>query len=91
MNFFKWSTKDPLTINKFGIPEPVSKKVVYPDIILVPLLAYDKYLNRVGYGGGYYDRYFKKICKIKKIISIGLAYSFQKIKKKYQSINMILN
>ena len=81
MNFFKWSTKDPLTINKFGIPEPISDKVLYPSILLVPLVAFDKHLNRIGYGGGFYDRYIKKIKKSKKIITIGLAYSFQKVKK----------
>ena len=81
MDFFRWSSKDPLKINKFGIPEPFSKKIEYPDIIIVPLLAYDKHLNRIGYGGGYYDRYIAKISKMKKIISIGLAHSFQKVKK----------
>ena len=81
MDFFYWSTKDPLVINKYGIPEPISNKVKYPDILLVPLVAYDKNLNRIGYGGGFYDRYIKKIKKNKKIITIGLAYSFQKVKK----------
>ena len=81
MNFYKWSINDPLKINKFGIPEPVSSKVLYPDILLVPLVAYDSSLNRLGYGGGFYDRYLKKIKKEKKIITIGLAYSFQKVKK----------
>ena len=81
MNFFHWSTSDPLTINKYGIPEPISNKVIYPNILLVPLVAFDKNFNRVGYGGGFYDRYIKKIKKNKKIITIGLAYSFQKIKK----------
>ena len=81
MNFFKWSTKDPLTINKFGIPEPISDKVLYPSILLVPLVAFDKHSNRIGYGGGFYDRYIKKLKKSKKIITIGLAYPFQKVKK----------
>jgi len=81
MDFFYWSTKDPLNINKYGIPEPKSSKVRYPDILLVPLVAFDKDFNRVGYGGGYYDRYIKKIKKIKKLIRIGLACSFQKVKK----------
>ena len=78
MDFFKWSFNDPLMINKYGIPEPVSNKKIYPDILLVPLVAFDNELNRIGYGGGFYDRYIKKT---KKTITIGLAFSFQKVKK----------
>ena len=81
MDFFKWSIKDLLSINKHGIPEPVTDKIVYPNILLVPLVAFDKHLNRIGYGGGFYDRYLKKVKKIKNIVTIGLAYSFQKVKK----------
>jgi len=80
MNFFKWSKNDPLKINKFGIPEPVSSKIFYPDILLVPLVSYDGNFNRLGYGGGFYDRYIEKIEKIKNVIKIGLAFSFQKVK-----------
>ena len=80
MDFFKWSNNDPLKINKFGIPEPISSKITYPDILLVPLVGYDNSLNRLGYGGGFYDRYIEKIENIKKVIKIGLAFSFQKIK-----------
>ena len=80
MEFFKWTKNDPLKINKYGIPEPVSSKLYYPDILLVPLVGYDNDLNRLGYGGGFYDRYIEKIEKIKKIVKIGLAFSYQKIK-----------
>ena len=79
MDFFYWSSQDPLQINKYGIPEPTSDKMVVPNILLVPLVAFDKKYNRIGYGGGFYDRYIKRIKKIKKIITIGLAYSFQRI------------
>jgi len=79
MSFCRWSRKDPLKINKYGIPEPVSSKILYPDILLVPLVGYDNNLNRLGYGGGFYDRYIQKIEKIKKVIKIGLAFSYQKI------------
>ena len=79
MNFCSLSRDDPLRVNKFGIPEPVSSKIVYPDILLVPLVAYDNNLNRLGYGGGYYDRYIEKLEKFKKVIKIGLAFSFQNI------------
>tara|TARA_B100000900_G_scaffold335944_1_gene297590 strand:- start:437 stop:970 length:534 start_codon:yes stop_codon:yes gene_type:complete len=81
MDFFQWSMNDPLAINKFGIPEPISEKIKYPDVLLVPLLAFDKNFNRIGYGGGFYDRYIAKIRKRKKILTIGFAYSFQKVKK----------
>lgn len=81
MDFCKFSFSDPLKINKYGIPEPISKKILYPDYILVPLVAFDKNLNRLGYGGGYYDRYLEKINSKKKIIAIGLAFSYQKINK----------
>jgi len=81
MDFLNWSTDDPLEINNYGIPEPTSNKIQLPDILLVPIVAFDKDCNRIGYGGGFYDRYIKKINKIKKIITIGLAYSFQEVKK----------
>ena len=47
----------------------------------MPLVAYDDKLNRLGYGGGYYDRLIEKLSKKKKILKIGLALSVQKIKK----------
>ncbi len=81
MNFYCWSSKDILKINKFGIPEPEENKLIYPDILLVPLVAFDNNLYRLGYGGGYYDRYIKKLINKKKFLSIGLAASYQKIKK----------
>ena len=80
MDFFKWSKNDPLKINKYGILEPISSKIIYPDILLVPLVGYDNDLNRLGYGGGFYDRYIEKSEKVKKIIKIGLAFSCQKLK-----------
>tara|TARA_B100000575_G_C23104272_1_gene637291 strand:+ start:415 stop:957 length:543 start_codon:yes stop_codon:yes gene_type:complete len=81
MDFFEWSLKYPLKINKYGIVETLSSNKVYPDIILLPLVAFDKKLNRLGYGGGFYDRYIDKIKNHKKIIKIGLAFSFQEVEK----------
>jgi len=78
MDFFEWSFKNPLLIGNIGIPEPCVKKKVYPDILLVPLVAFNKYKFRLGYGGGYYDRYIEKI---KKILTIGMAFSFQEVTK----------
>jgi len=80
MCFKSWIYKEPLFPNKFGILEPESSnKEIIPDLIMVPLVAFDNNLNRIGYGKGYYDRSLQKINKIhKKMITLGIAYSFQK-------------
>jgi len=81
MDFYSWSFSEPLKINKYGIPEPETRNIVYPEILLVPLVAFDKNLNRLGYGGGYYDRLIEKLSKKKNIINVGLAFSIQEIDK----------
>ena len=79
MMFKKWTPNQSLYLNKYGIPEPKNtNKTFIPDIILVPLVAYDQKLNRLGYGAGYYDRALKKLSMHKKFISIGIGFSFQK-------------
>ena len=80
MDFFTWSFKEPLKINKYGIPETSSNKKIYPNILLIPLVGFDDQLNRLGYGGGYYDRYLSKVQDKHRIIKIGVGFSFQKIK-----------
>ena len=80
MQFYRWKKYDILQINQFGMLEPGnSLNHIVPDIMLVPLLAYDNHKNRLGYGGGFYDRYLNKYLKNhKNILSIGVAFSFQK-------------
>ena len=78
---------DNLVESDFGILEPSIKEPhIDPnelDLIVVPGVAFDKQGGRVGYGAGFYDRYFNKISEdnIKKIIKIALAYNFQVIEK----------
>ena len=83
MHFYTWKKNDVLKINKFGILEPFkSLKNIVPNIMLIPMLAYDNKNNRLGYGGGFYDRYLKKyLKKHNKILTIGIAFSFQKYHK----------
>ena len=81
MSFFEWNKKNPLKINKFGIPEPIKRKKFKPSILIIPIVAFDTNLNRLGYGGGFYDRFINKSEKTKKILKIGLALSCQKINK----------
>ncbi len=70
-----WAPNDKIKINKLGIIIS-TQKIKKPDIIICPLLGFDSKLNRLGRGGGYYD---KSLFKFKNIIKIGLAYSVQKI------------
>ena len=58
----------------FGIEEPIGEPIeVVPEICVLPLLAIDLNFNRLGYGGGFYDKFLQN----KNIFKIGLAYSFQ--------------
>ena len=79
MNFFPWKKNEVLLINKYGILEPVKSKISVPNAMLVPLLAFDNNKYRLGYGKGYYDRYLNKFLKkFKNILTVGVAFSFQK-------------
>ena len=81
INFFMYHKNTELIENKFSILEPKNKdKVIFPKIILIPLLGYSKSGFRLGYGGGYYDKYLSKndIGDVKKI---GIAFSFQEVEE----------
>ena len=79
MKFYPWKKNDVLTVNEFGMLEPIKFKAKIPDVIIVPLLAFDKDKFRLGYGKGYYDRYLDKFIKeYKNIMTVGVAFSFQK-------------
>ena len=79
LDFFKWKKNDTLYLSKFGIPEPINSIKITPDIILLPLLAFDKKKNRIGYGKGFYDKFLMKFLnKNKRIMTVGVAFSFQK-------------
>ena len=83
MHFYEWEKNDILKINQFGMLEPARLlRNIIPDIMLVPLLAYDSQNNRLGYGGGFYDQYLNKYLKTQNnILTIGIAFSFQKYHK----------
>ena len=82
MKFYPWKKNEVLTVNEFGMLEPLKSKAKIPNVILVPLLAFDKDKFRLGYGKGFYDRYLKKYIKqYKDTITVGVAFSFQKHNK----------
>ena len=88
MNFFSWKKNEVLFVNKYGIPEPIRSTIKIPDIMLVPILVFDNSKYRVGYGKGYYDRYLTKFLKkYNKILTVGVAFSFQRYHKLTTSKN----
>ena len=82
MNFLSWKKNEVLLVNEFGMLEPIKTQAKVPDVILVPTLAFDKNKYRLGYGKGFYDRYLNKyLKKFKNILTVGVAFSFQKYHK----------
>ena len=75
-----WSPGDAMQAVEWGIAEPLDDKpAIIPDIVLVPLLAFDARGYRIGYGGGFYDRTLAKLRAKKPILAVGLAYDEQKV------------
>jgi 5-formyltetrahydrofolate cyclo-ligase len=71
---------DALNSGQWGIREPKPEAPeVPPDIMLVPLLAFDRTGHRVGYGAGYYDRTIAKFRAMKTVVAVGIAYAAQEI------------
>lgn len=82
MNFYSYDDEDSLLLNKYGIKEPeVTEKSYIPphllEAVLIPLVGFNTAGDRLGMGGGYYDRMLKKISS--DAPAIGLAYDFQQL------------
>lgn len=75
-----WTPGDAMNAAAWGIAEPMDDKPeVDPDIVLVPLLAFDAKGYRLGYGGGFYDRTLARLRAKKRVIAVGLAYDELKV------------
>ena len=75
-----WSWGEPLVPGVWGIREPgPAAATVEPDIVLVPLLAFDRSGHRIGYGAGYYDLTIAQLRANKPIVAVGIAFAAQEI------------
>jgi 5-formyltetrahydrofolate cyclo-ligase len=75
-----WRWGEPLDSGVWGIREPKPEAPqVDPDVLLVPLLAFDRAGGRLGYGGGYYDLTLARLRSCKAVMTVGLAYAIQEI------------
>ena len=80
LTFRAWSPGDRLMMGMLGIPEPSTAAAeVIPDIMLVPLAAFDQAGHRIGYGAGHYDYTLAHLRKVKGILAIGLGFAAQEI------------
>lgn len=78
LEFRQWRDGDPLVDEDFGTRAPApTAKVVLPDVLVVPLLAFDRAGYRLGYGGGFYDRSLEKLRKDKPVLAVGVAFAGQ--------------
>jgi 5-formyltetrahydrofolate cyclo-ligase len=78
--FRAWSPDDRLMLGPLGIPEPSPAAAeIVPDIMLVPLAAFDRAGHRIGYGAGHYDFSLAHLRKAKAVTAIGLAFAAQEI------------
>jgi 5-formyltetrahydrofolate cyclo-ligase len=82
LSFRAWHEGDELVDNHHGIAEPrADAKIVAPNVVLVPLLAFDRRGHRLGYGGGYYDRTLDALRAEGKVLAVGIAYAGQEVAK----------
>jgi 5-formyltetrahydrofolate cyclo-ligase len=75
-----WSWGGPLDSGQWGIREPKAEyPEVEPDILLVPLLAFDRAGHRIGYGAGYYDMTIARLRSRKAVTAVGIAFAAQEV------------
>lgn len=86
MRFAPWRTGDDIAPNRHGIPEPARQDKLIPppllDVVLVPLVGFDRRGNRLGFGGGYYDASFAFLRDEKRPATpllVGIGYAFQEL------------
>ena len=80
LSFRHWNPQDRLVPDAFGIPSPPpSAPVLVPNLVITPLLAFDRKGGRLGQGAGHYDRTLANLRKARPVFMLGLAFSGQEL------------
>jgi 5-formyltetrahydrofolate cyclo-ligase len=79
LTFRAWNPGEALAAGGFGVHEPTGGEIVVPDLILVPLLAFDRRGHRLGYGQGHFDRTLEALRAKGSVTAVGLAYAGQEL------------
>lgn len=79
LTFRRWTPGVALEAGAFGVPVPVAGEAVVPDMLLVPMLAFDARGHRLGYGGGFYDRTIAALRADGGVLAVGLAFVAQEV------------
>lgn len=83
MKFCRWQRDIPLVKNRFEIFEPQGQPALNPrdfDLMIIPLVAYDRFGNRLGMGAGYYDRHLEPLRDCPSPVRMGVGYGLQEVK-----------
>ena len=82
LTFRRWRPGDPTVAGAMRIPEPPpGAPTLFPDLLFVPLAAFDRRGHRIGYGAGHYDLTLARLKTLKPIVAVGVAYAVSEIEQ----------
>lgn len=81
LKFQEWTPDCEMVDGPFGASVPAMGAFLQPDVVITPLVAFDRKGYRLGYGGGFYDRSFEELNAVKPVIAVGFAYGAQELSR----------
>lgn len=79
LTFRRWSPGTAMETDGFGVPFPVNTEEIVPEVLVVPMLAFDAAGHRLGYGAGHYDRTLAALRAKGRVIAVGFAFEAQRV------------